>query len=133
MIDMAISKGQLHKQLWPLVFDGTLVFSFELMGEPGIFGIKDNYLNFIPMGNLADTINISIPENTEEVMGFLASADFIINRLMMTPQIIVENFPEPDGVTPNVLRKEVMKTLLKFTDTRNKHLNEFERLKNDWA
>jgi hypothetical protein len=132
MIDMTIRKDQLHNQLWPLVFYGTLVFSFEFMGEDGIFGIRDNYLNFIPMENLAGEINISIPENTEEVMGFLASADFIINRLMMTPRITIENFPEPDGSTPDILRNEVMRTLLKFTNRRNKHLNSFERLKNNW-
>ncbi len=130
MIKLTIDKGELGQQLWPLSINDTLVFSIELGGTPGLFGIRNNNLNFIPMEDLSETITISIPENLDEVMGFLGSAEYILNRIMMTPNIIVTGYTN-ESKDKN-LRSEVMAIFNNFSRFYHQNDNVLDRIKNNW-
>ncbi len=131
MLQLKIKKEELDNQVWPMSIGETLVFKKELMGVEGLFGIKNNTLNFIPLDIMPEDFDILIPENLEETMGFLGSAEYLLHRLMMTPVISVSGFLEED--TDNVLlREEVMLVFSDFIATYNKNTNTLDRLKNGW-
>ncbi len=131
MMTLKIKKEDLDKQLWPMSVEEVLVFGTTLLGTPGIFGIKNNHLCFIPMENIPGENVISIPENLEEVMGFLGSADYILNRVMMTPEIVVDGFNNSE-ITNEVLRKEVMTIFNNFMRSYHERNNILDRIKNGW-
>ena len=82
------------------------------------------------MEDLSETITISIPENLDEVMGFLGSAEYILNRIMMTPNIIVTGYTN-ESKDKN-LRSEVMAIFNNFSRFYHQNDNVLDRIKNNW-
>ncbi len=131
MIELSIQKSDLDNQLWPMTYNNTVVFGSDLLGEPGLFGIKNNKLNFIPLADIPEVMVIHMPENTEEVQGFLISAEYFLQRTMMTPNITVHGF-RAAGLTPELEREAVMGVFADFVEEYNKNANMLDRIKNKW-
>ncbi len=129
MIEMEINKIDFGDQLWPMSVDDTLVFGTSLLSNDGLIGVKNNNLRFIPMGDVPDKLAIQVPENLEEVMGFLGTADYILNRIMMTPKITVDGFKEVGG---DELHLEVMTIFNNFMRSYHGRVNSLDRIKNGW-
>ncbi len=130
MLQLEIQKSDFDKQIWPISVAETLVFKTEFLGEEGLFGVKDNYLNFIQMSDIPERLVISIPESLEETMGFLGSAEYLTHRIMMTPEVTVVGLTEIDD--SDLIRKEALYVFAKFIESYNKNVNELDRIKNDW-
>ncbi len=131
MRELQIEKKDLQKQLWPLSFEGTLIFKTSFFGQEGFFGIRDNYLIFISDDQIPKEININLPENLEEVQGFLSSAEYLLNRVMLTPEIHVEGFVNKE-IQSDQLRTEVITIFSNFIQLFSKNAVELEKIKNGW-
>ncbi len=131
MREIQIEKKDLQKQLWPISLDGVLVFETSFLGEEGFFGIRDNNLIFIDIKNIEKEFVLQIPENLDEVQGFLSSADYILNRFMMTPTVYVEGFDQ-EKFTDEVVAKEVLSIFSEFIDRFSKNSHELEGIRNKW-
>ncbi len=131
MLKLVVRKDELDNQIWPMSISDTLVFKKEMLGEEGLFGIKNNNLNFIPMSEIPETFEVFIPENLEETMGFLGSAEYLLHRLMMTPTITVAGFSEVDE-DDTLLREEVMSIFNDFITRYKQNANTSDRIKNGW-
>ncbi len=131
MIDIKIHKKDISKQLWPLSFDGILVFNFSFMDNFGLFGIKDNHLILVDDKDIPEEMAIQIPENTEEVLGFLGSAEYILHRFMMTPNPVIIGFNDSE-VTEKEINQEVIRIFTDFINRYNKNASLHERAKNYW-
>ncbi len=130
MIQLEIKKEDLDKQVWPLSIGETLVFDTNFLGVPGLFGIKENYFSFIKMTEIPDQLVISIPEDLEETMGFLGSAEYLMHRVMMTPAITVVGLES--SLTNDEIRTEALYVFSRFISRYNKNVNELDAIKNDW-
>jgi hypothetical protein len=131
MVSTTIRKNDMHKQLWPMVFQDTLVFSFEYGDKKGLFGVKNNYLNFIPQESIPDAMEISVPENVEEVAGFLASADFIAKRIVMTPEPRVEGLTTKED--PEKTRENALSIFVDFIRLNAKNTDLLDKLQYKWG
>ncbi len=131
MRELQIEKKDIQKQLWPLSYEGMLLFETDFLGQEGFFGIRDNYLIFISSDNIPKEININLPENLEEVQGFLSSAEYLLNRVMLTPKIYVEGFDDEE-YTIDELRTEAITIFSNFIQLFSKNAVELEKIKNDW-
>ncbi len=131
MLKLEISKTDLEKQLWPISFQDTLVFGNELLETEGLFGIKNNKLNFIPYEDIPDQFEIFLPENVEETMGFIGTAEYVMHRIMMTPKLTVSGFLDFEELEEEG-REEVMSIFSKFIKNYARNKNALERIENKW-
>ncbi len=134
MVPMTIKKEELKRQLWPIMFDDTLVFQFDFLGMEGLFGVRNSQLRFIPMELIAEDIVISVPENLEEVMGYVATAEYIIQRILMTPHVEIIGLPSKDAeiMTEGDTRKEALTVLHGVLDHYKRNKNNLEWIENGW-
>lgn len=127
MIAMTIKKEDLHKQLLPFRYKEVMVLShsMEIDGKPekGIYGLNGNNVFFLKYDDLPDEFEIGIPENLEEVETHLVAGEYLIQRLMLTPEIYITgietNMSFDTAVRPLVI-------LLSYYEERSKTI---ERMK----
>jgi len=131
MRELKIKKEEIGQQLWPISFEGTLIFNDAFLGKEGFFGVHDNHLNFIPQANVPDNLKIYIPENLDEVQGFLSSAEYILQRVMMTPNIEVIGFDNSD-LSTTTIHRGVITIFSDFIDNYAKNSSDYERHRNRW-
>ncbi len=131
MITFKVQKEDIHNQLWPISVDDTLIYKSDLFEMEGLFGIKNNVLTFIPFEDLAEEFNVSIPETMDEVLSFLTSAEYILQRIMMTPDLNISGFPGEFEDTQEE-RQEVMNVFSDFVNGYNRNANALDRVKNGW-
>ncbi len=131
MRELKIDKKEIGQQLWPISFDGVLIFNYDFFGKEGFFGIRDNSLIFISQENIPDKISIHIPENLDEVQGFLSSAEYILQRVMMTPELEVIGLDD-SSLSIESIHKETIAIFSDFIDTYAKNSSTYERHRNKW-
>ncbi len=127
MRELKVDKKELGQQLWPISFEGILIFNDSFFGTEGFFGVRENSLIFIPQENIPNKMTVYIPENLEEVQGFLASAEYILQRTMMTPGLEVQGWSD-SSTNIEDLHKEVIATFSDFIRMYAKNANEYERI-----
>ncbi len=132
MVELQIHKKDTAIQLWPISFNGVLIFNDSFFGEKGFFGIKDNYLVFIKDEDIPEEFTIQIPENLEEVQGFLGSAEYLLHRAMVTPEIAVVGFTNLDLLNNDDIKSEIIKIFSDFINIYNRNVNKYELIKNNW-
>ena len=93
----------------PFIYNDAVIFSIEMRGIPGMYGIRKNSLYFEEIKTTLDVeastiISIEIPETTEEMVELIQVAEFAIQKIAMTSEIIPLNqkyelIKESPGVT----------------------------------
>jgi hypothetical protein len=130
MLQINTKKGHLDGHLWPILFDNTLIFSFKLFDKNGLFGIKNNMLRFMSDDLIAEEIVIEIPESIEEVMGYVATAEYLVQRVLLTPKLYIEGI---DDISDEDLRTEVLRILNTILERYQKNKNLLDRVHNHWS
>ncbi len=121
MTEIEIPKEELGFQLLPFIYKETIVLSILTNEINGLVGIKKNTLIFISEEKLDKDIKLQVPENLTEINELLVSAEWVLQRAMMTPNLKVIDWDGPI--------EKILETLALFTINYKNNSEKLERLK----
>jgi len=116
--------ASIQSLLYPFKYKEILIYAGEVADIPGLYGTSPDNLFFIPASDLPEEFLIEIPDNLEELQDYVASIEFIVQKIAMNPKSKIPNY---DGETTHLQR---VKPFMDFMLGYEKGLKIIEGLKN---
>lgn len=127
MIKITVVKSKLEDQLLPLIYKELMVYSFSLGGTSGLFGFQRNQIVFIPEESIPEELEIEYPEHMQDIKSFLISAEYLLHRIMMAPNLNIIGYKGEIPVDDLVI--EISKMFSFFIEKYSNRVTEIERYK----
>jgi hypothetical protein len=129
MIKLKIKKEELDLYLTPFSINEIIIFSHKFLDKDGFFGIKNNTLIFISMEKIESELSIEYPADISEVQAFLTTADYLVQRVLMSEHIKVIGL---EDISEEESRKEILKILYKFIKNFKHNNIMLDQIKDDY-